>query len=589
MKLSDSQVDAIRADQAAITQALESLGVKFKGRTCRCPFHDDRTASAGIYFKDGAWKFKCQACQEGGDVFDIRAKANKTTVAEELQREAMKLAPLPKSSAPAVRTFPTLESIIDQFKTVQSVYKYTNPDTQKIDMAVIRWTRDGKKCFTQCSPAPGGEWWMKAPDTRPIYNRARIRTAPIVFVVEGEKCVHALHDIGFVATTSPQGAKSPTLADWSPLAGKDVVIWQDNDDAGTEYATAVQKILVALSPPVKLRKVIHEAFDLPKGGDVADFIDRYQAFTTEEKRAAVQDAIDDARPIGIVGDYAREIEETISGKRRAVPFPYPRLSRGARALMPGTVTCIFGPPGSSKSLLLMDCICAWNEPEIETKVCIFMLEDDRNYHLRRAHAQIASNSRIMDNDWIEANADFMRESVSIYRNQLEKIGRCIWDAPENDVGFDMLTDWVEQRAKDGFEVICIDPITAAQATEKPWVADQKFIFKVKSIAKRYGTRIILVTHPRKGQKPMMVGLDDMAGGAAYQRFSHTVLLIEKPEEEEVSVREDIRSLVTTNVTPNRVIRISKARNGPGAGRQIAMEFSGDTLRFKELGIIEKVK
>ncbi len=151
----------------------------------------------------------------------------------------------------------------------------------------------------------------------------------------------------------------------------------------------------------------------------------------------------------------------------------------------------------------------------------------------------------------------------------------------------MLTIWVEERAKAGYEIIMIDPVTAVQPGGKVWEQDQQFIFRVKTIARRYNTRIILVTHPRKGQKPVMVGLDDMAGGAAYQRFSHTVLLIERNDkDEEMGVRTSVHSMPEA-ITPSRILRIAKARNGPGAGKRIAFNFNGDTLRFDELGLVEK--
>ncbi len=184
----------------------------------------------------GVWRYKCHSCPAGGDIFDIRALLNKTTAEDELKREAMKRAPAPP--IPETPRFDTLEAIVGKFRDVEAVYRYTNPTTGAVDMAVIRWRQDGKKHFTQASPAPGGKWWMRAPAVRPLYNRARVALAPVVVVVEGEKCVHALHDVGIVATTSPQGAKSAGLADWAPLAGKRVILWQDNDDRNRATETA---------------------------------------------------------------------------------------------------------------------------------------------------------------------------------------------------------------------------------------------------------------------------------------------------------------------------------------------------------------
>ena len=44
--------------------------------------------------------------------------------------------------------------------------------------------------------------------------------------VEGEKVVHALHDYSVVATTSPCGAGKAKHPDWTPLAGKNVILYK---------------------------------------------------------------------------------------------------------------------------------------------------------------------------------------------------------------------------------------------------------------------------------------------------------------------------------------------------------------------------
>ena len=66
-----------------------------------------------------------------------------------------------------------------------------------------------------------------------------------VWVVEGEKCADALHKLGLPATTSGS-ATSAEGADWSPLRGRKVVIWPDNDEPGKNYAAAVTEILRGL-------------------------------------------------------------------------------------------------------------------------------------------------------------------------------------------------------------------------------------------------------------------------------------------------------------------------------------------------------
>jgi putative DNA primase/helicase len=82
---------------------------------------------------------------------------------------------------------------------------------------------------------------------RPLYNLDKISKLPPdhpVWVVEGEKCADALTELNCVATTSPGGSNGARLADWSPLAGRTVVIWPDKDRAGTVYAGNVFNTLM---------------------------------------------------------------------------------------------------------------------------------------------------------------------------------------------------------------------------------------------------------------------------------------------------------------------------------------------------------
>lgn len=122
----------------------------------------------------------------------------------------------------------------------------------------------------------GLRWhWKGLPTPRPLYGLDKLAAAPeaAVIVTEGEKAAdaagRALPDL--VAVTSPSGAQSPDKADWSPLAGRVVLVWPDADPAGLEYAAEVGRLAraagaksVAILDPSELRA------DPPKGWDAAD-------------------------------------------------------------------------------------------------------------------------------------------------------------------------------------------------------------------------------------------------------------------------------------------------------------------------------
>jgi putative DNA primase/helicase len=91
-----------------------------------------------------------------------------------------------------------------------------------------------------------------------------------VYVVEGEACADALATLGIVATTSGS-ADSANAADWTPLAGRSVRVWPDNDAAGGKYAVTVTGLLRALG--CRVERVEVEGLNLPDKGDVVDWIE----------------------------------------------------------------------------------------------------------------------------------------------------------------------------------------------------------------------------------------------------------------------------------------------------------------------------
>jgi putative DNA primase/helicase len=127
-----------------------------------------------------------------------------------------------------------------------------------------------------------GAWELKEPkftNGKPIYNIHELSEANLVFFVEGEACVDALKKYGIVATTSG-GATSHEKADFSPLAGKTIFIWPDNDMPGCEHAKAVATQLLDLGCNVE--KIAIDTLDLPKSGDVIDWLDSHPDATNED-------------------------------------------------------------------------------------------------------------------------------------------------------------------------------------------------------------------------------------------------------------------------------------------------------------------
>ena len=99
--------------------------------------------------------------------------------------------------------------------------------------------------------------------------------------------------------------------------------------------------------------------DVGEKGDVVDFIALWKDETPDAIRKIVLKVLEISEPVGPASELLILIENTISGKRLAAPWPHPSISRLSNALLPGTVTLIGGEPGSGKSLFVGECITFW--------------------------------------------------------------------------------------------------------------------------------------------------------------------------------------------------------------------------------------
>ena len=128
------------------------------------------------------------------------------------------------------------------------------------------------KTFRQRRPDGRGGWiWNLKGVTQLPYHLAELIEAVAlerpIFVVEGEKDVETLMSLGMAATTNAGGTKKwkPEFAEF--LAGADVVIIPDNDDAGRDHAQAVARSATGKAARVRILKLP----GLPPKGDVTDW------------------------------------------------------------------------------------------------------------------------------------------------------------------------------------------------------------------------------------------------------------------------------------------------------------------------------
>jgi putative DNA primase/helicase len=217
----------------------------------------------------------------------------------------------------------------------------------------------------------------RAPDPRPLYNQQGISRSNSVVLVEGEKCADALIGIGICATTAMNGANAPVdKTDWSPLYGKHVLIWPDNDEAGKHYADAVAGKLRVLG--IASLTILIPPEDKPEKWDVADAVTEgmdIPVFLASAKRITIPPA--SALPAFSVGHLLDD------------DSPMPDDIIAPRVLTPGGLLVLGGAPkvGKTDFLLVLLAHMAAGLPFLGMKPAkplkVFFLQAEIGYHYLR--------------------------------------------------------------------------------------------------------------------------------------------------------------------------------------------------------------
>lgn len=275
---------------------------------CCCFLHAEKNGSLSANkTRHGIWLWKCHKCDISGSIIDVLVHADGLDVSsaihealdryghlaeEELQNNAPQqcviVPALPETQSPPVKLYrvehapyPTLDAAISDlvFRIRVGVTRkdfYHSADGVEL-MVVVRFGHGSEKTFRPIHKVEGGWKLGDPPGLLPLFNLGGIVNKPNaeVVIVEGEKCAQQLIDMDYVATTSAHGANSARKTDWSPLAGRSVTIWPDNDSAGTKYAAEVIAVLSGLLPPAKIKLIDPKklSITLPDGGDVVDFLE----------------------------------------------------------------------------------------------------------------------------------------------------------------------------------------------------------------------------------------------------------------------------------------------------------------------------
>ena len=237
-----------------------------KGWSCKCPAHDDRTASLSITEAD-----------DGKTLIYCHAGCTAESVVSAM---GLKMSDL----MPSKENKPTARRIVAE-------YDYTDRDVNLL-FQVVRFE---PKDFRQRCPDGRGGWNWSLKGIRRVLYRLRavvdaVAAGRTIYICEGEKDVAALESLGEVATCNAGGAGK-----WEPqytdtLTGADIVIITDKDKPGRAHGELVARSLYGRAASVKIvelpdraGRTVKDAADWTAAGgtvqELADLVDSTPMWT----------------------------------------------------------------------------------------------------------------------------------------------------------------------------------------------------------------------------------------------------------------------------------------------------------------------
>lgn len=206
-----------------------------------CVAHDETNASASWNRTLGVWK--CLMCSAKGHTTDLATRLGYVA---------------PPSNVTALP------------RRAKGVIVATYDYRDSAGGLIFQVVREQPKAFKQRQPDGQGGWLWQKPSVRLVYRLPELLASTgRVYVPEGEKDCDNLAALGLTATCAPEGAGKWKEEHSAFLAGRDVVVLADNDQAGELHAVAVATSLTGVASSVKVLRLP----GLPAKGDVSDWIE----------------------------------------------------------------------------------------------------------------------------------------------------------------------------------------------------------------------------------------------------------------------------------------------------------------------------
>jgi alkylated DNA nucleotide flippase Atl1 len=343
----------------------------------------------------------------------------------------------------------------------------------------------------------------------PLYRLDELGCDELVWIVEGEKCVDELSK--YVKVTTSGSATSYGGVDWSPLAGRKVRIWPDNDKVGRTYGDEVRALLEALDCVVDVVDVWKlwpkkSEKDDGDGEDCVDWINSRRDYVTESDLLALElEGEPEYCDCRLIEEYGDEAPEN---------WLWPEK------MAKGTPTIIGGEPGLGKSAIQIymggiittggEWACGGGKCE-KGSVIILSAEDRiRQTLIPRLIAVGADMKKVYyfksvfaDGEWSYFN---LKRDLAALKRKMDQIG---------DVA-----------------MVSIDPLMAYMAgTDSHKNADvRSMLMPLSDLAEQTNAAFVCVTHLNKGQGTTLEKISGSIGFTAAARAVFAVIPDEHDDE-----------------------------------------------------------
>ena len=236
-----------------------------------------------------------------------------------------------------------------------------------------------KQKYAPFSKQEDGSWILARPEAPlPIYL-SDVNTEGPVLIVEGEKAMRGAEKLFQGQVCCHHGGVNnwkEGKSDWTPIYGRKVFIWPDNDEAGLKFATELKAYLNSKKCQVEIIKIPDDFAEKDDLWDAAanNYFDSLESFA---------DYIENNLDRSIRGSFELM---SIADMEANIKEPEWLIEQ---ILERNTIGSIFGSPKSGKSLISLSMMMAisngteWFGHRVkQTPVVLFCGEGERSMHKR---------------------------------------------------------------------------------------------------------------------------------------------------------------------------------------------------------------